>query len=117
MPFVKMHNCYDCGNPTVAKDMQSTHVGLACPDCAAKIKEEKKEDKMQNKLAEIRWTAGQSVWDIYRRTHIPYNSIRAIERGQAQPESHELELLAGAYGLTVEELREIVGLKQEEESK
>lgn len=67
----------------------------------------------QNKLAEIRRALDKSLIDIYHQTDIPVYAAKAIERGTAKPEEHELELLAQAYGLSEDELREIVGMKEE----
>jgi transcriptional regulator with XRE-family HTH domain len=66
----------------------------------------------QNKLADIRRAQNKSLIDIYHQTDIPVYATKAIERGTAQPEAHEIELLANAYGLSEDELREIVGLKE-----
>jgi hypothetical protein len=67
----------------------------------------------QNRLAELRRELGKSLIDIYHQTDIPVYATKAIERGTAKPEAHEVELLANAYGLSQDELREIVGMKEE----
>jgi transcriptional regulator with XRE-family HTH domain len=66
----------------------------------------------QNKLAELRRALDKSLIDIYHETSVPVYATKAIESGKAKPEPHELELLAQAYGVTEDELREIVGMKE-----
>src|SRR6266436_3662634 len=103
MPFVKMHLCCDCGNATVARDMQYTQYGLVCSDC-----KEEGERMPQNKLAHIRRAKDETLLDLYNKSGIPVYHLSDIECGKVLPVMSEMKVLTDLYGISAQEIWDIV---------